>query len=263
MMKYGWKPSQGNLGITPFVKSNTVAMLGAANGSNQYIIPEKTPISDQLTIGSCAANAGCDMWEILYGLENPNNVFQLSRLFLYWNARLYTQDTGKDAGTYIHNVMASLTKTGVCLESTWPYLVSKVFAQPNTIAYKEGDDNTFKAYYQITSFDEQRLTDIEAAVRANHPVIFGTLVNQEFENYMYGGEKVFDLPASTKGGHAMLVVGVRRNAAGQREFLLRNSWGIGWGLSSYPGHAWVTSDYLVDDITSDLFVGTKMDNLLL
>lgn len=261
-MKFGWKPSSGNLGIDSFTRSNTIVKLGATTDSNQHIIPEYTPISNQFNIGSCAANAGCDMWEILYGLEDPNNVSQLSRLFLYWNARLYTQDTGKDEGTYIHNVMNSLTKTGVCRESTWPYITSKVFTQPNIIAYKEGDDNTLNTFYQILSWDDERLNDIEAAVRSNHPVIFGTQVGAELQNYVSASDKVFELPKVSVGGHAMLIVGVRINANGKRDFLVRNSWGNTWGLASYPGHAWFSADYIKADETSDIFVGTRMTALL-
>lgn len=261
-MKFGWKPSSGNLGIQPFTRSNTLVKLASTNISDQYWIPEHTPVSNQLSLGTCAANSGCDMWEILYGLEDPNNVFQLSRLFLYWNARLYTHDTGKDEGTYIHNVMNSLTKTGVCRESTWPYLESKVFAQPNVISYKEGDDNTFNTFYQITSIDGERLADIEAALRANHPVIFGTDVDADFQNYRMGQDRVFELPSKPVGGHAMLIVGVRTNGP-KKEFLIRNSWGTGWGLASYPGHAWFSQDYIMADETSDIFVGTRMANLLI
>lgn len=261
-MKYGWIKSTGNLGIQAFSKSSTIVKLGAAAPTNQYIIPEHTPISNQGNIGSCAANSGCDMWEILYGLENPGGVFQLSRLFLYWNARLYTQDTGKDGGTYIHNVMNSLTMTGVCRETTWKYDTTKVFTQPNVIAYKEGDDNTFNTFYQIMSYDDQRLDEIEAAVRANHPVIFGTEVGMDLENYQYGPDQAFNFPKNPVGGHAMLIVGVRVGTSGKREFLIRNSWGNTWGLASYGGHAWFSSEYITADETADIFVGTRMANLL-
>lgn len=256
-MKFGWKKSSGPLSVPQFKVSNNLVKLASASATDQHIITEHTMISNQGNLGTCAANAGADMWEILYGLENPVNSLQLSRLFLYWNARLYTQDTGKDEGTYIHNVMDSLTKTGVCLEQTWPYDVSKVFAQPNQIAYKQGDDNTFNNYYQITSYDNERLTDIETAIKANHPVIFGTDVGQDLMNY--GGEdKVFNLPKTPKGGHAMLIVGVRRNP--NLEFYIRNSWGANWGIA---GHAWFSGSYITADETSDLFVGTRMTDLLL
>lgn len=259
-MKLGWKKSSGPLNVPEFKTSNTLVSLSAASTGNQHIITEYTPISNQLSLGSCAANSGSDMWEILYGQNHPNDVPQLSRLFLYWNARVYSQDTGKDEGTYIHNAIDSLTKMGVCLESLWPYDVSKVFTQPNQICYKQGDDNTFKNYYQIMSFDNERLDEIELAIRANHPVVFGTQVDQDLMNYTGDPNKVFEFPKNPKGGHAILVTGVRTNAAGKREFLIRNSWGAGWGIG---GHAWFSSEYMTNDETSDIFVGTLMPDLLI
>lgn len=256
-MKLGWKRSSGDLGIAPLTRTGNLVKLAAASPTDQHIIPEYISVYDQLSLQSCAANAGAGMWGILRGLEDKSANLLLSRLFLYWNARLVTQDTGKDEGTYIHNVMHSLTNMGACLETTWGYDVSKVFAQPSVIAYKQGDDNTFDSFYQILSFDNDRLLDIETAIRANHPVIFGTSVGAELENYT-GGGKVFGPPTTSLGGHAMLIVGVRRNPG--LEFYIRNSWGSHWGEA---GHAWFSADYITHDSTADLFVGTKMAGLLL
>lgn len=262
-MQYGWKRSQGPLGVPAFTRSSTIIKLGAATPATQYVITERTPISDQLAIEDCVSNAGCDMLEILYGIENPTIVpNQLSRLFLYWNSRLYDQTTDKNVGTYIHNAMNSLTNLGVCRESLWPYDQNKIFAQPPVLCYKEGDDNTLNTFYQIMSSDAERLADIEAAIRADHPVIFGTEIGAELENYDGNPNTVIDVTKAASGGHCMLVVGVRTNTAGNKEFLIRNSWGTGWGLTTYPGHAWVTGGFLTSADTSDLFVGTKMANLL-
>lgn len=197
------------------------------------------------------------MWGILRGLEDKNANLLLSRLFLYWNSRLVTKDTGKDEGTYIHNIMSSLNNMGVCLESAWEYDVSNVFTQPPILAYKQGDDNTFNNFYQIMSSDSERLLDIEMAIKANHPVIFGTNVGSELVNYA-GDGKVLGPTSKSIGGHAMLIVGVRRNPG--LEFYIRNSWGPSWGEN---GHVWFNSDYITDNSTSDIFIGTRMQGLLL
>lgn len=256
-MTFGWLKSVGELGVSQFkVGSNLIAM-GASTDPSEHKIPENTPISDQLNLSSCVGNASADMLEILQGLQNPNNVKQLSRLFLYWNARLASKATDKDQGCYIHLAMQSMTTLGVCEETSWPYDPKRVFAQPPILSYKQGDDNTLRDFYQITTTGQDRLNDVEAAVRANHPVIFGTLVSKDLESY--GGEdKVFGPPATNVGGHAILIVGVRRNP--NLEFYIRNSWGDSWGQN---GHCWFSADYITWDQTSDLFVGTKMNDLLL
>lgn len=256
-MNFGWKRSTG-IQAPEFKAGSNIIKIAAANYYNEYIIPEYTYVSNQLSLGSCVSNATCDALEILKGLEDPNNVKQLSRLFVYWNSRLYHNDTDKDEGTYIHFAMKSLETYGVCEESTWNYKVANVFAQPPILAYKEGNDNTIKSFYQITSNDQERLNNIEKAIRANHPVVFGTLVDSYFTGNSLAS--VVDKPTGKiVGGHAMIITGVRRNSLGEQQFYIRNSWGTNWGNN---GHAWLSADYIAWDETSDLFVGTVMPDLL-
>lgn len=244
--------------VPTFVRGPRIMGLASANTSSTYTIAEHTPISNQGALSSCVANATADAFEIVRGLDNPNAVEQLSRLFVYWNARLYSKQTNLDQGTFIMYAMQSLLDYGVCSENTWQYDVNKVFAQPNQLAYKEGDDNTFKldSFYKIRTMGGYRIQDIETAVRANHPVVFGTGVDAAFEAYN-GGSKAIDPPSSFLGGHAMVIVGVRYNP--NVEFLVRNSWSSSWGNG---GHAWLSGSYMTWDQTDDLYVGTNMSNLL-
>src|ERR1700690_2371082 len=115
--------------------TRTPQLLAAGSTSSQYLIPERTPISDQGQLSSCVANATADAFEMLRGLADPNSVEQLSRLFVYWNARLYSKQTNIDKGTYIMYAMQSLLDYGICSENTWQYDTNKVFAQPNRLAY--------------------------------------------------------------------------------------------------------------------------------
>jgi C1A family cysteine protease len=246
-------------GVKLFTKSGNLVKLAAASGTGQYLIPEYTPISDQGQLGSCVANGTADAFEIIRGIADPNNVTQLSRLFVYWNARLYDHDTAHDDGTYVSNAMQSLVDYGICEESSWAYDESKVFTQPGLTAYKEADDNTLKAadFYKIITSGQGRLSDIETAVRANHPVVFGTNVGQDLENYDGDPNTVLFAPKTSLGGHCMVVVGVRRNP--NLEFYIRNSWSSSWGIG---GHVWFDGSYLADSMTNDLYVPTLMPDLL-
>jgi C1A family cysteine protease len=245
--------------VETFVASNNVHAMGAGTDPTYYMIPEYTPISDQGPASSCVANATADAFEMIKGIENKDKVKQISRLFIYWNARLYTRDTDKDEGSFIMYAMDSLVQYGVCEESTWAYDTNKIFAQPNILAYKEGDDNTLKIdnFYKIRTLDAYRVQDVEAAVRANHPVIFGTAVNQDFINFS-GGDNAFPEPTNYVGRHAMVVVGVRTKN-NKKEFCVRNSWSENWGNS---GHAWISQEYLCSHYTEDLYVPTLMPDLL-
>ena len=252
----GWLASTSNSNAPTFYPGTNLIKTASLNSFDEYIIPEHTYISNQLTLSSCVANASCDALEILQGLRDPLNVKQLSRLFIYWNSRLAHQATGLDEGTYIHFAMKSLETLGVCEESTWEYKTDKVFAQPNILAYKEANDNMISAFYQITSFDQQRLNEIELAIRANHPVVFGTQVDKNFAANILA--PVTNKPTSNiAGGHAMIITGVRRSP--NLQFYIRNSWGPTWGNN---GHAWLSDEYIAWDETQDIFVGTIGVDLL-
>lgn len=255
----GYRFSAPSPSDKPFdlIKPALVSLAESAAGQG-HVIPEHTPVSYQGSLGSCVANSVGDLIEIVLGLENPANVVQISRLHLYWNARSYTHDTDKDEGTYIRNAIDSLRTLGVCRESTWPYDVSKVFAQPPLSAYKESLDNKIEAYYRIVGMNQSRVDGVEAAIRANHPVTIATAVDNAFIGYR-GGGKVWSPPTSWAGFHAMIVVGVRLSKTGRREFLLRNSWGAGWGDN---GYCWVDEDYVGWNQSEDFWCVTRVPSLV-
>jgi len=254
----GYKPSLSTPSVKPFnVALPAFAAAATSGAGSEHIIPEHTPISNQLSLSSCVANCVGDLLEIVIGLEDSSKVVQISRLHLYWSARSYTRDTDKDDGTMIANAIDSLRTLGVCREETWPYDVSKVFAQPPLRAYKESLDNKILEYYRVYGGQTSRADGVEVAVRANHPVTIATAVDNDFLAYR-GGGKVWSPPSSWVGYHAMIVVGVRLGKNG-REFLLRNSWGDGWGDG---GHVWVHESYIAWDQTSDTWVVTRVPGLV-
>lgn len=266
---FGWKKDPTDARDRKF--SALAPKLKIVSADAEYRIFERTPISDQYDVGSCVANAGCDAFEIIYGLEYPTQpVPQLSRLYAYWIARLLTGDTTRDEGTYLRSLFAQFTKIGVCLETSWPYgphdMISvhgvpteRVFAPPGLKANMEADSNKFTGYYSIDTVDEARLDNVEAAVRADHPVVFGTALASSF-GYA-DGNTVLRPPANDNeiaGRHAMIVTGVRW-VNGRREFYWRNSWGENWGVL---GHIWVDQSYMTYSETGDLWVPTRIDPFL-
>lgn len=225
----------------------------ASNLPSEVILTEFTPISNQLSLGSCVANATCDALEMLQGYQGKD-VQQLSRLFVYFNSRNYHKSTKIDNGTCIRYAFSSLKKLGVCLESTWKYDISKVFSQPNLQAYKEGDDNTISDYYSITSTGSNRSRDICTAIHNNHPVVFGTMVDDDFLN---NRKYIYDIPSTPRGAHAMMIVGYRMSPS--LEFKIRNSWSRSWGDN---GYTWMTENYINSSLSSDFWVPTLMPNLI-
>lgn len=242
------------------------ALQDMGSTGDEFHIPEFTPISDQSYIGSCVANAGVDMLEMLRGLdllrqapdETPT-VEQLSRLFLYWISRCVTGDQKLDKGTYIRNAMSQCMTVGVAPEKFWEYDIGQVFTSPPLWVFNAASDNKINGLFRIDSYGDERSDDVETAVRANHPVVFGTAVGVEYQQYR-GGGNAFEAPNHSIGGHAQIIVGVRRRLDGKREFLVRNSWSEEWGDA---GHAWISEQYLEDPRTDDLWLGTTMKELIL
>lgn len=187
-----------------------------------------SPVENQSNIGSCAPNAAVgavEMRRIRNGLPHVD----LSRLFVYYNARVGSRTTEKDDGSYVKLVLESMTRLGVCKESIWPYDTTRVFARPTWASYRDAYIYKINQFYRITATGQKRHDQIIEALRAHYPVIFGAQVYQSILDC----KGVIQLPESSEkrlGGHAMLIVGVD---VPNRTYLIRNSWGEEWGDCGY------------------------------
>jgi C1A family cysteine protease len=243
------------------IRSTLTQASGDWEMHSEHIIPEYTPISNQGKAGSCVANAWCDMLEILAGLDDPGKVKQLSRRFLYWCARYLTGDASKDKGTYLRSAAHQLRKIGIVEEEYFEYSDRQgaILASPELDLYTMASNNKLEGFYRITSEGEQRLKEIEIAIRSDHPVVFGTPVTRKFQQYR-GGGNTFNLESSDQvGRHAMMWVGVAYNPDKSRKFLTRNSWSKNWGND---GHCWMSEQYVASSKTRDIWVGTYMPAII-
>ena len=66
----------------------------------------------------------------------------VSRLFIYYNARAHENDSGyiADTGCSMTDGIETLQRYGVCLESTWPYDIENVNRCPDRRSYQAADD---------------------------------------------------------------------------------------------------------------------------
>jgi C1A family cysteine protease len=209
-------------------------------------------ISDQYTIGSCVANAIADSLEAQFAQRKnlpPSQIENLSRLFIYYNARnLETPpSTGVDNGTRIRYALDSVRIHGVPSETVYPYDTSKVFLKPGWLIYKAAIQNKINTFYRIDATGDNRITQIKQALSAGCPVVFGTKVAESFRNV--NSYDTVNLPTDKYiGGHAMCITGW--NSAKQA-FEVRNSWGPYFGVN---GYCYMSPNYLKADITRDLWV---------
>jgi hypothetical protein len=231
--------------------ANPIRLNAVATGD--HIIPNLPPVLDQGQLGSCAANAGCGALEII--LNNEGSLKLLSRLHLYWIARALDGSLGIDAGTYIRSIVQQMHRIGVCLEDLWPYLSPETnfLVPPPLEADVRASENRISGYYKIATTGTQRLSDIATAIRANHPVIFGTQVGKAFFNTDGKSPIVMD-PNDTEGGHATCLMGVQ-SIAGRLSFRDKNSWSTAWADG---GYCWLDQDYITWGNTDDIWVLTRM-----
>jgi C1A family cysteine protease len=170
-----------------------------------------------------------------------------SRLFIYYNERLIEHSVHSDSGAMIRDGIKTLAKYGVCSETTWPYVVSRFAVKPGAPCYKEALTHTITSYHRILTLDEMR-----TCLAEGFPFVFGFTVYDSFESQQVAGTGVVNMPKKGEtvvGGHAVLAVGY--NDAKKR-FVVRNSWGAGWGIKGYftMPYAYLKDRNLSDDFWS-------------
>jgi C1A family cysteine protease len=186
-----------------------------------------SPVENQGNLGSCTGNALAGAVEFL---ERKDGVAfeNVSRLFIYYNERVIEHTVSQDAGAMIRDGIKSLVKQGVCAETRWPYVVSKFAVKPSAGCYKEALTHQVVAYARLLT-----LQDMRACLADGYPFVFGITVYDSFESSQVAKTGVVPMPKSSEkvlGGHAIMAVGYNDI---QKRFLIRNSWGTGWGMKGY------------------------------
>jgi len=189
--------------------------------------PLCSTVEDQGQLGSCTANALAGALEFL---ERKDKVpFQdFSRLFIYYNERLLEHTTTSDSGAMLRDGIKTLAKQGACFEKSWPYVVSKFKAKPKAICYQEALEHQITSYYRLVTLDEMR-----TCLAEGFPFVFGFTVYEGFESQEVSRTGIVNMPKLNEkvlGGHAVLAVGYDDS---KKRFLVRNSWGEGWGMKGY------------------------------
>jgi hypothetical protein len=117
--------------------------------------PSCSGVEDQKDLGSCTANALVGALEFLEKKDRVRFV-DLSWLFLYYNERVIEHSVKSDSGAQIRDGIKTLAKQGVCVEKTWPYVVSRFAVKPSATCYKEASDHQITSYHRILTLDEMR-----------------------------------------------------------------------------------------------------------
>ncbi len=238
---YGWVP---DLPDHRDILYSAVRKVPAILPSSVDLRPMCSRVEDQGNLGSCTGNALVGGLEFL---ERKDNVpyAELSRLFVYYNERVIEHTTKADAGAMIRDGIKTLGKQGVCSEKKWPYVVSKFSVKPSPACYKEALNHQIKSYQRILTLDEMR-----TCLADGFPFVFGFTVYESFESQQVAKSGIVQMPQPSErvvGGHAVLAVGYHDSA---KRFIVRNSWGTGWGMK---GYFTMPYDYVADRNLSDDF----------
>jgi C1A family cysteine protease len=201
-----------------------------------------SPVEDQETLGCCVGNSLVGAMEYLNNVET-NTYTDLSRLFVYYNGRDIEGTVTIDNGMYIRNGIKTLAKEGVCIETLWPYTITKFKIKPSMKSYDDALSKKIVEYSRLESLD-----DMKNCLAAGFPFVFGfTVYEESITKAGYTG--ILDIPTPDEklvGGHAVMAVGYDDDT---QRFLIRNSWGPGWGDKGYftIPYAYVTNRNLSDD----------------
>jgi C1A family cysteine protease len=190
--------------------------------------PKCPPIYNQGQLGSCTANGIAAAIEFDQGKQRKKE-FTPSRLFIYYNERAIEGTIPQDSGAQVRDGIKSVATLGAPPESDWPYNIKKFADKPPPVAYADAKKDLVAAYARVN----QSLTQMQGCLAEGFPFVFGFTVYDSFESDAVAASGIVPMPSPGEhvaGGHCVLAVGYEE---AKRVFIIRNSWGTGWGMKGY------------------------------
>ncbi len=204
-----------------------------------------SPVEDQGQLSSCVANAVAGAYEYLVKRHREDDDYDVSRLFIYYNARAKEGDVNEDGGSVIADAIQSLREDGACSEVTWPYEEDSVNEEPGQDAYDEAANFLVEDMQLVPC----TLEAWKNALAEGYPVIFGLGLYDSFDKQRKKGLVPVPSPKEaardSHAGHSMLCVGY---SDPDKVFIVRNSWGPDWGDN---GYCYIPYDYLMSEKYND------------
>ncbi len=221
-----------------------------------------SPIRNQGSLNSCTAFAAAALLEY-FARKAKDEYTSISPLFLYKVARNLMNSTG-DVGASVRETMKTMVAFGVPPEKYWSYEADKFDEDPPAFCYSYAQSYKTLKYFRLDRPDltkEILLFQIQAVLAADFPCIFGFTVYSSIYNKENISSGCIPYPSKKDqviGGHTVLAVGYNnykeiKHSNGREKptrgaFLIRNSWGTGWGQK---GYGWLPYDYILKGLTAD------------
>ena len=207
--------------------------------------PGCPPVYDQGALGSCTGNAIAAAVQFDRAKQALKPDFVPSRLFIYYNERVIEHTVAQDSGAMIRDGIKSISKLGVCPEPEWPYDINQFAKKPPAAAFKHALAYKAVSYSRLVRTAAQ----MKGCLASGYPFVFGFTVYESFESEAVAKTGIVPMPQASEqvlGGHAVLAVGYDDQT---QRFIVRNSWGTGWGMAGYftMPYTYITDSNLADD----------------
>ena len=188
------------------------------------------PARDQGTRPTCMAFSASDT----HAAVRPDWV-PLSCEYAYFHA-LQRDGGHPDDGATPAGILAAIKEDGQPTETQWSYLPHV----PGDLAQWKPPANVGPLYRRGSAYDSATIAAIRGLLDAGVPVIVTMCLSDAF--YRPDADGIVDAREAPDPGrrHAVIAAGYGTQGS-QRLLLIRNSWGVHWGIE---GYAWLSEDYL-------------------
>lgn len=229
-------------------KCRSMAPVTKDNPPTYSLASKIKKVYNQGSTSSCTANALCQAFNIM-NVEDPS--FDPSRLYIYARERqmedmmigkIFITDDGADEA----DALFWASTVGICPESSWPFIPSKVNDLPPISCDKEACSHRIHNVLSVP----QTLDGIRTTISSGHPVLAAIALQSYFFSASAMTSGNIPMPSTIDlnlGGHEVLIVGYDDTTS---SFLVVNSWGDNWGCqppgANSRGYFWLPYDFVLN-----------------
>ncbi len=186
-----------------------------------------TPVKDQGSCGDCwafATTAALESFTLINGTYNQN-------LNLAEQILLSCSGAGSCSGGYIDQASNYFLNTGLPPEADYPYTQTNGTCSTATVGWQTSTSKI--PAWQWVATTSPTASTIKNALFTYGPLVTTMAVYSDFFSYQSGIYSY--VSGNYVGGHGVLIVGYTDDstAPGGGYFIVKNSWGTGWGESGY------------------------------
>jgi C1A family cysteine protease len=210
-------------------------------------------IGDQEITGSCVGWASTDGL-MRYHMHKAGKLLPRYRLSprYTWMASKETDPDAthatsfiEEAGTYLKTAMDVCRKWGVVLETLLPFHINTfMYVDEEPDFYAAASQRRATAYYNLG----KDLTKWRTWLASHGPILAGLKVDKTWDSATATHGLLDKFKPPDRGGHAVCIVGYKK--MDQMRFIIRNSWGTGWGDK---GFGYATEAYINDAFFSESY----------